>query len=89
MEETGSPAFVMYGAIWCPDVALARRFLKRHDVTYTYRDIDKDPKAKAALLELSGKGWLIPTVVMPDGKVLANPSVRELARELGISRRRK
>jgi len=89
MEENVAPAFVMYGAIWCPDVALARMFLKRHKVTYTYRDIDRDPEAKAALLELSGKDWLIPTIVMPDGKVLANPSVRELARELGISRRRK
>jgi glutaredoxin len=73
----------VYGAMWCPDVTLALRYLDRHGVNYRYCDIDKDPEAKAALFNLSGDDWLIPTLVFPDGTVMANPSIRDVADKLG------
>lgn len=78
---------IMYGAAWCPDVAMARRYLARHGVDYVYRDIDRDPNAMDELLALRGKAWVVPTLIMPDGTVLDNPSVRELADRLGRPRR--
>jgi mycoredoxin len=86
--EKDTPALVMYGTSWCPDVRFARRYLDRHGVTYEYLDIDKDKQAKAALLEMSGEGWLVPTVVFPDGTVLSNPSIKQLANILGRPKRK-
>ena len=83
---TEESAVVMYGASWCPDVMMARRYLDRYGVDYVYRDINTDPEAMKALLEISGKDWLVPTFVMPDGEILANPSIRELGARLGCTR---
>ncbi|MBN1250054.1 MAG: NrdH-redoxin [Anaerolineae bacterium] len=89
--ETPVPAeaeMVIYGADWCPDVAMARAYLARHGVAYVYRDIDQDSEAMSELLALRGKDWVVPTVVMADGTVLDNPSIRELANRLGRPRRK-
>ena len=85
--EKGPKVVVMYGAAWCPDVAMARRYLDRHQVNYLYLDIDRDPEAKEALLELCGDDWVVPTLILPDGMTLANPSIRELATRLGLRHR--
>jgi len=77
----------MYGTAWCPDVARTRRYLDRHDIDYTYRDIDEESEAMAALLELRGKDWVVPTLILADGTVLDDPSIRDLANLLGISKR--
>lgn len=79
---------IVYGTGWCPDVARVRRYLDRHGVVYQHRDIDADPEALAFLLELAGKDWLVPTIVMPDGEILQNPSVRDLADKLGRPKRK-
>lgn len=82
MEKT-SAEIIMYGTAWCPDVARTRRYLDRHDIDYTYRDIDEEPEAMTALLGLRGKDWVVPTLVLADGTVLDDPSVRDLAALLG------
>ena len=73
----------VYGTESCPDVRLARAYLDRHGVDYRFCDIDQDPDVKAALEALSGEDWVVPTIVFPDGTVMENPSIRELADELG------
>ena len=73
----------MYGAAWCPDVARTRRYLDRHSVAHTYRDIDEESEAMAALLELRGKDWVVPTLILADGTVLDDPPLRDLARLVG------
>jgi mycoredoxin len=73
----------VYGAPWCPDVTLTRRYLDRHGVDYRYCDIDEDPEARAALLRLRGADWVVPTLVFPDGTVMDNPSIRDIADKLG------
>jgi len=78
---------IMYGAGWCPDVILAKRFLDRRDVVYDYRDIDTEAY-KQELLDLRGKAWVVPTFVLPDGEMLDNPSMRDLADKLGLPKRR-
>lgn len=86
--EAAASEMIVYGAAWCPDVALTRTYLARHGVDYVYRDIDRDPDAMPELLALRGKAWVVPTIVMPDGEVLDNPSIRELANRLGRPRRK-
>jgi glutaredoxin-related protein len=70
---------ILYGAMWCPDVRRTRAYLDRNDVAYDYRDIDKDAGAMDELLELRGKAWVVPTLVLPDGTILDNPTRRDLA----------
>ena len=83
MTDKTSSEIIMYGTGWCPDVARTRRYLDRHDVSYTYRDIDEEPEAKAALLALRGKDWVVPTLILADGTILDDPSIRDLADLLG------
>lgn len=73
---------ILYGALWCPDVVMTRAFLSRKKIDYLYRDIDHDAGAMDELLALRGKAWVVPTLVLPSGIVLENPSRRELARRL-------
>lgn len=75
---------ILYGAVWCPDVTRARVFLDRHDIAYDYRDIDHDPGAMDELLELRGRAWVVPTLVLPDGTILDNPSLQEMAHRFGL-----
>lgn len=79
MDKTPS-GIIMYGAAWCPDVTRARAAFDRHNVDYVYRDIDEEPEAMAALLELRGKAWVVPTLVLPDGEILDDPPTRALIR---------
>lgn len=79
---------LVYGAKWCPDVSMVCSYLDRHDITYEFHDIDVDPEARNFLLEVSGQDWLIPTLVLPGGEILVNPSIRTLADKLGRPQRR-
>ena len=83
MSET-LDQIVLYGAIWCPDVRRTRAFLDSRGVAYVYRDIDRDAGAMDALLALRGKAWVVPTLVLPDGTILDDPSTRELTKRLGL-----
>jgi mycoredoxin len=89
MTDKTSSEIIMYGAAWCPDVAMAKTYFDRHNVSYTYRDIDEEPEARAALLALRGDDWVVPTLVLPDGTVLDNPSIRDLAKRLGRPKRKR
>jgi glutaredoxin len=79
-----SQEIIVYGALWCPDVRMTRGFLDRHGVAYAYRDIDRDAGAMDELLALRGKAWVVPTLVLPDGTILDNPSRRDLLKRLGL-----
>lgn len=75
---------IMYGARWCPDVLLMRRYLNRAGVAYDYRDIDKDAGAMEELFALRGQAWVVPTLVLYDGTILDNPSRHDVKDHLGL-----
>lgn len=79
MPDVEGNDIILYGAMWCPDVRRARAYLDANGVTYVYRDIDQHEGAMDELLALRGKAWLVPTVVLPDGTILDNPTRRDLA----------
>lgn len=81
---------VVYGAEWCPDCVRSKAFLDRHKISYTYINIDENPKMADKVVELNeklGNGPIkkIPTIVVDAKKVLSEPSDRELAEALGIN----
>jgi len=70
------------GALWSPQSHEIKDFLARHLIAYQWLDVDKDAQARA-LVEAHG-GNRLPVVLMPDGKVLCEPTLRELAAQVGM-----
>ncbi|HEX9075014.1 MAG TPA: FAD-dependent oxidoreductase [Anaerolineae bacterium] len=72
------------GSLWSPQSHEVKDFLARHLIAYQFMDVDKDEKARA-LVEEYCKGVIrLPTVVLADGTVLIEPSIRELAEKVGM-----
>jgi mycoredoxin len=72
---------VVYGTQWCAATQMVRRYLDRHDVPYTYRDMDRDPEAATQVRWWTGGNASHPTVQV-DGEILVEPSTLELSRVL-------
>jgi mycoredoxin len=57
---------LLYSASWCRDCREAKRFLEKHNISYTEIDIERTPGAVAELIEHVGKR-AIPQLVI-DGE---------------------
>lgn len=75
---------VMYATTWCPDCARSKRLLDRYAVPYTWINIEEEPEAANIVRQLNNGMQVVPTIVLPDGRVFAEPSDRELAEALGL-----
>ncbi len=72
------------GTLWSPRSHEVKDFLSRHQIAYEWLDVDGDPKVRA-MVEEQSKGVLkLPVIFFPDGKVLVEPEIRELAEKAGI-----
>lgn len=69
---------VVYATSWCGDCRLAKSLLDEREVSYKWIDIDRDPSAVDLVLRLNGGYRTVPTIVFPDGRVLVEPTRREL-----------
>ena len=75
----------VYGAPWCPDCRRAKQFLGEMRVPYDWIDIDEDPAAAELVRQKNDGKQIIPTIIFPDGSLLAEPSNSELAGKLGLN----
>jgi thioredoxin reductase (NADPH) len=71
------------GPRWSPRVHEIKTFLTRSRVPYRWLDPEREEDARTAA-ELSQTGNRYPVVLFPDGSVLAEAEVREIARKLGL-----
>lgn len=69
---------LVYATSWCGDCRLARRVLYERQVGYTCIDIDRDPSAVDLVLRLNGGYRTVPTIIFLGGRVLVEPTRREL-----------
>ncbi len=73
------------GTLWSLATHQIKDFLVRHQLPYQYLNVDDDPKARA-LVEAHTAGQLkIPTVFFPDGTVLVEPTLQQVAEKAGLS----
>lgn len=64
------------GADWCGDTQITRYQLDQLGVPYEYKDVDRDPAARAWVIAQNGK-QKTPTLDV-DGTILTEPSEEEL-----------
>lgn len=72
---------VVYGASWCPDCRRAKQFLGEHRIDFEWIDITDNVDAIHFVERVNNGNRRIPTIVFPDGEILAEPSNAELARK--------
>jgi mycoredoxin len=72
----------VYGTRACGDCHLAKAVLDAEGASYRWIDLDRDPVAAAAVLAINGGLRSVPTILFPDGRVLVEPSRRELSEAL-------
>jgi mycoredoxin len=84
IEQDNHRPITVYGTSWCRDCHLAKAVLELYGVSYAWVDIDREPNAIETILRLNGGYRTIPTIVFPDGRVLIEPSRRELEAALGL-----
>jgi thioredoxin reductase (NADPH) len=77
----------LIGALWSPQSHDIKDFLARHLISYQWLDVDKDEQARALVDAHGTGGKRLPVLLMPDGSVLVEPSLRELAAKVGMQTR--
>lgn len=75
---------IVYGTVWCPDCKRAKKFLGEHRVEYVNVDIEEHPEGVSFVEKLNNGARIIPTIIFPDGAILAEPSNAQLAEKLGL-----
>jgi mycoredoxin len=73
---------LFYATSWCGDCRRAKRVFAELGVAYRYVDIEHDPAAAAVVMRLNQGMRRVPTIVFPDGSVLAEPPDHVLAAKL-------
>jgi thioredoxin reductase (NADPH) len=73
-----------YGASWCLDCRRTKKFLGEQHVDYRWIDIDRDGRAAETVAKITNGSKAIPTLVLPGGQVLVEPSDQQLAEALGL-----
>ena len=72
------------GTLWSPASHTVRDFLTRHLIPYQWLDVEFDSKARRLVEGYNGGELSLPTLFFPDGAVMVNPNLRELADKVGL-----
>lgn len=70
------------GQDWCPDCRRTKRALERLGVSFRWVDVGEDSEALRVVLERNGGRMVIPTVLLPNGSHLSEPTDAELEKAL-------
>mgnify|MGYP000706840110 FL=1 len=71
-----------YSTDWCGDCFRSKDLLKKHNVSFTEINVDKDLEANEFIKVLQNQQRRIPTIVFEDGSFLVEPSDPELEQKL-------
>jgi mycoredoxin len=77
LDDTSPPLVTLYGADWCALTSGFRTYLRRREIPFTYRNVEEDPEAEAAVRALNGGALKFPMVVA-GSRALKNPTLDEL-----------
>jgi mycoredoxin len=75
----------LYTTRRCGDCKVAKATLDRAGVEYREIDIDDDAGAAETVLAINGGYQSVPTIVLPNGQVLVEPTRAALLTALGLA----
>ena len=75
---------IMYSTEWCPDCTRAKNFFGEHQIQFENVDIEENPHGTPFVKKLNRGMRIVPTIIFPDGEILAEPSNEQLAEKLGL-----
>jgi len=77
-----SGTFTMYSTPWCGYCHRLKGQLDRAGIGFEEVDIEATPDAADYVMSVNGGNQTVPTVVLPDGSALTNPSLAEVKARL-------
>jgi len=72
----------MYSTGWCGYCKRLKRQLDDAGIPYEVVDIESDPTAEQLVRDANNGNATVPTVLFPDGTVMTNPSLRQVAEKV-------
>ena len=85
LYSTSPSQIVMYSVEWCPDCRRAKFFFKRKKIEVLEVDVNADKNAETFVKELNNGNRSVPTIILPDGSMLVEPSTEELEKKFSQS----
>ena len=80
-----SGQLTMYTTTWCGFCRNLKRQLNRDGIEVAEVDIERDPVAAEFVMSVNGGNQTVPTVVLPDGTALVNPSAAQVRERLAAN----
>lgn len=74
----------IYGTSWCVDCKRIKKFLGQNMLDFRWIDIEHDREAMAFVERENEGKQLVPTVTLPGGHTMGQPSPEDLASKLGL-----
>ncbi len=72
----------IYGTNWCPDCSRSKNFLDAKGLDYVWIDIEQSSDSAQIVRHLNKGLQVVPTIILPGGRVLAEPSNEQLEEAL-------
>ncbi|MGH3916090.1 MAG: mycoredoxin [Pseudonocardiaceae bacterium] len=69
----------MYTTVWCGYCRRLKAQLNRAGIPFREVDIEHDPDAATLVAAINGGNQTVPTVLLPDGTALVNPTIDQIA----------
>ena len=77
-----SGQLIMYTTPWCGFCRNLKKQLARDGIEMAEVDIEQDAAAAEFVMSVNGGNQTVPTVVLPDGTTLVNPSAAQVRERL-------
>jgi mycoredoxin len=81
------PVIKIYGTTWCSDCIRTRSYFLRHHIAFEWIDIDRDKEGEKFVIQINKGMRSVPTIILPDGSVLVEPSNHEIEVKLAEFRK--
>lgn len=72
------------GTLWSASSHSIKDFLARSQIPYQFLDIERDAEARALVEQTDNETYRLPVIFFPDGTVLIEPSLTEVAEKAGL-----
>jgi mycoredoxin len=68
----------VYTTAWCGYCVRLKRTLEREGIRFSEVNIEDHPAAAEIVMAVNGGNQTVPTVVLPNGEALTNPSLTQV-----------